>query len=216
MRGFHPACSVPRRQRLRRRRTQNGRTLVAAVRTFHALRRTPSPPPRSPCGLSRCAHSHSTTNPAFSLHHEAPGGLHICSLPTHDEPCRLPLRSASRPLHNSSLATHDEPCLVPLRSAWRGDEGPPRLRDEGRHGARMGGSRSRPRRACLSQPFSGTRVSPTFRPVTPGAAGGVVAGEERPPPDPGPFHAEEEVGNVSFWPFWLRKSALPGSGHFRS
>ena len=59
------------------------RGLEPALRTFHALRRTPSPPVTSPCGLSRCAHFQPTTNPAFS-HDEAPGGLHICSIPTHD------------------------------------------------------------------------------------------------------------------------------------
>ena len=118
MRGFHPASSVPRRRRFRRRRTENARTIVAAVRTFHALRRTPSPPVTSPCGLSRCAHFQPTTNPAFS-HDEAPGGLHICSLPTHDEPCRVPLRSPSRPLHICSLSTHDDPCLLPQRGPSR-------------------------------------------------------------------------------------------------
>ena len=118
MRGFHPASSVPRRRRFRRRRTENGRTIVAAVRTFHALRRTPFPPVTSPCGLSRCPHFQPTTNPAFS-HDEAPGGLHICSLPTHDEPCRVPLRSPSRPLHICSLSTHDDPCLLAQRCPSR-------------------------------------------------------------------------------------------------
>jgi hypothetical protein len=82
----------------------------------------------------------------------------------------------------------------------------------------VGGPRRRPPRACLSLPFSGTRVSLTSRddkksPVTPGAAGGVLPGEERPPPDPSTFDPE-----VKFWngPFWLGKTALPGSEYFRS
>ena len=108
-------CSAPRRRRLRRRLTQNGRTLVLAVRTFHALRRTPSPPWRSPRGLSRCAHFQSTTIPAFS-HYEAPGGLHMCSLPTQDEPCH----------RRQGNTSEGRPCLgcgkpsagPPVRGPW--------------------------------------------------------------------------------------------------
>ena len=170
-------------------------------------------PLTSPCWLSTSAHFQPTTNPALS-HYEAPGGLHICSLPTHDEPCRLPLRSPSRPLHTGGVSSEvDADAVGPRDALQSGDEGPLRLRDEGRHGAGMGGSRRRPRRGCLSLPFSGTRVSPTFRPVTPGAAGGVVAGEERHPVDRVTFDPEVKLWNG---PFWLRKSALPGSGYFRS
>ena len=170
MRGFHPASSVPRRRRFRRRRTENGRTIVAAVRTFHALRRTPSPPLTSPCGLSTSAHFQPTTNPAFSPH-EAPGGLHI---------------------------SKDLRLQRPAYAVWEG----------------RGSSRRWPPRWCLSLPSSGTRVSLTFRddeksPGTPGAAGGILAGEERPPPDRGSFDPEVMLWNG---PFWRRKTALPGSG----
>ena len=158
MRGFHPASSVPRRRRFRRRYSENERTIVAAVRTFHALRRTPSPPVTSPCGLSRCAHFQPTTNPAFS-HDEAPGGLRLCSLPTHDEPCRVPLRSPSRPLHICSLSTPYVRATL-LRAATRARFACA-TRDVGMEPGWAQNGR-RPQRDGLSLPFSATKVLHTF------------------------------------------------------
>ena len=41
--------------------------------------------------------------------------------------------------------------------------------------------------------FSATRVSPTFRPLTPGRAGGVLARRETSAVDPVTFHPEVKV-----------------------
>ena len=187
MTGVHPASSVPRRRRFRWRCTQNGRTLVAAVRTFHALRLTPSPPLTSPRGLSTSAHFQPTATPAFS---------HYCEVFTRSGARPLPPRGAMWALKLCSLSIHDEPCLLP----------------EGRHRVGRGSSRRWPPRGCLGLPLSGTRVSLTFFPLTSGAAGGVPAREQRP-------HLERVTfdGDVKLWngPFWLRKSTVPGSGHFR-
>ena len=84
-----------------------------------------------------------------------------------------------------SLSIHDEPCLL----------------QNGRRRLREG----------LSLPFSATKVSPTFRSVTPRAAGGARVGEERGRENQVTFDAEVKSRN---WPFWLKKASLPGSGHF--
>ena len=168
MRGFHPACSVPRRRRLRRRLTQNGRTLVLAVRTFHALRRTPSPPWRSPRGLSRCAHFQSTTVPAFS-HYEAPGGLHMCSLPTQDEPChrRQGNTSEGRPCLGCGKPSAGPPVRgpwwQPLRGArlWRRATLPPKRSSLPRAAARA--PRSHPYPGVLAEAPAGTPTGPPHR-----------------------------------------------------
>ena len=61
VRGFHPASSVPRRRRFRRRRAQNGRSLVPAVYGCRSilLRDSPFPlsgpvglPPRAPLSVN--------------------------------------------------------------------------------------------------------------------------------------------------------------------
>ena len=85
----------------------------------------------------------------------------------------------------------DADAVGPRDALESGDEDPLRPLDfAARHRAGVGGPRRRPPRACLSLPLSGTRVSPTFPPLTPGAAGGVLAREERPPVDPVTFDPE--------------------------
>ena len=65
----------------------------------------------------------------------------------------------------------------------------------------------RPQREGLSLPFSATKVLPTFRSVTPGAAGGVVVSKERDPENGSTFDAQVKLRN---WPFWRGKSGLLG------
>ena len=69
----------------------------------------------------------------------------------------------------------------------------------------------RPQREGLSLPFSATKVLHTFRSVTPGAAGGVVASKERDPEKRGTFDAQVKLRK---WSFWRGKSGLLGSGYF--
>ena len=68
-------------------------------------------------------------------------------------------------------------------------------------------------REGLSLPFSATRVSPTFRSVTPRAAGGARVGEGRGRENQVTFDAEVKSRNL---PFWQKKDSLPGSGHFNA